>query len=424
MLDLQEAVGVTKRVFRFAITGLALVIHLIALIQYRLEFSTRLVPERWLGQFNLLLLISVVLSMLLLLTKKKTVIWGIFLIKTVILVLISLPLGGHIGVDLTLLATLLVEAGVYFDLAESLCYNCALTLLLLYIRSRQVRVWNEVICGPSVHDLLFFFVYTGILIIVSAYLPYQEKHRYSATELNRRLEDATLQLADANLKLQEYAALVEQQTIQNERKRIAREMHDTVAYTLTNLVMMLDAGIGLAVTGSNSLLDHLSQIRLKAQEGLVETRRTLQALRPPKLAKVHGLHAIQQLVTVFANATKIKMTLNLGNAPLFFGEEIDWVVYRLVQEGITNSLRHGKASHITVSLAENEGNLVIQIKDNGLGNLEINEGFGLLGMRERVEKLGGKINFYSIPGNGFVINTQIPLQKGSVNDVQNTSSLS
>jgi signal transduction histidine kinase len=401
------------RTFRLAVAILSVITHLVALVQYRLDFSGATVPERWFVQFCILLAISASGSLVLLINLKRTVVWGVFLGKALILVLISLPLGKNIGADLTVLTTVLLEVGMSFSLTVSLCYNCSLSLLLIYIHSHQVRVWEGIAGTLSLHDALFFFIYSGILIMISAYLPYQEKHRFSAAELNRRLDEATLRLTDTNLKLQEYAAIVERETIQNERKRMAREMHDTLAYTLTNLVMMIDAGIGLAVTDSTKLVKHLSQIRLKTQEGLVEVRRTLQSLRPVELVKVQGLHAIRYLVTAFANATKIEMTLNLGNAPLFFEEETGLVAYRLVQEGITNALRHGKATSITVSLGEVDGNLTIQIKDNGVGITEFKEGLGLVGMRERIEKLGGKLSVVSQPGNGFILNALIPLEKGS-----------
>lgn len=394
---------------KLVVPVLSILMHLIAFFQFKLQIDQSSFPSRWIGQFFFLLIISLTLSLLLFVFKKSTTRIILIFLRGITLILINFPLGQNLGVDLTLLVAFILDTAFYFSFIESIIFNSLTTIILLIIRGTDLNIWNQVVQAAPLNQLLFFATYSIILVIVSTYLKYQEVNQVSSDELNRRLNEATLKLAEANIQLQSYAALIEKEATLNERKRVAREMHDTVAYTLTNLVMMSDAAIGLAVTESNSLLDHLSRVRNKAQEGLADVRRTLQALRPVQLVEVHGLPAIKQLVSAFANATKIEVILNLGSAPLFFAEEIELVVYRLVQEGMTNALRHGKASQIFISLNLVDDNLIIQIKDNGVGSSGIKEGFGVTGMRERIQQLGGKLDVFTKPGEGFTLNAIIPL---------------
>lgn len=403
----------SEYVFRFTLPVLAALAHGVAYLQFRLRMDRISLPSRWFGQFVFLIVLSLSLALVLPFLHRTAVRWWIILLRGFILLLISLPLGEFLWVDLSLLLPLILETGVYTNLVGGLLYNILLTIFIILIRSLRFMAWNTMILPRPAEETLFFGIYAGLLIVVSAYLQYQQKYRISSRELNKRLNDATLQLAEANIQLQHYAAMAKQEAAANERKRVAREMHDTVAYTLTNLVMMLDAAVGLAVTDSENLVDHLSHVRARAQEGLTEVRRTLQALRPVQLTEIRGLPAIKRLVSAFADATRIEVKLNLGSAPLVFGEEADLVAYRLVQEGMTNALRHGKATLINISFSQVNDGVGIQIKDNGIGANGIKEGFGLVGMRERIERLGGRLEVYTKFGEGFTLNAWIPLESGA-----------
>jgi len=215
------------------------------------------------------------------------------------------------------------------------------------------------------------------------------------------------------MKLQEYAISAEQEAMLNERKRIAREVHDTLAYTLTNLLMMMEAALDLVKNKSPRIIQHLELARAQANEGLKEVRNALKALRPVQLTDLNGLAAICRLVKAFEKASQIKVELELGDAPLNFGAEANLVVFRLVQEGMTNALRHGRATLISVSLAKVRDGLSIIIKDNGCGsgNTVPTLGYGLLGMEERLARLGGTLEVSSLAGAGFKLAAWLPIEK-------------
>jgi signal transduction histidine kinase len=173
----------------------------------------------------------------------------------------------------------------------------------------------------------------------------------------------------------------------------------------------LEAAVDLYRKNSPKMISHLELARDQANEGLREVRHALAALRPVQLTDLNGLAAICRLVKAFEKASQIKVELELGDAPLNFGVEANLVVFRLVQEGMTNALRHGRASLIQVSLARVGDGLSVTIKDNGIGsaNAAPGSGFGLMGMRERLEKLGGKLETSSVVGEGFTLAAWLPM---------------
>ena len=107
---------------------------------------------------------------------------------------------------------------------------------------------------------------------------------------------------------------------------------------------------------------------------------------------------------------QIKVELELGDVPLYLGEEANLTLFRLVQEGLTNALRHGKASRISVLFTRDGEGVFVTIQDNGIGSGKVGQktGFGLLGMQERVERLGGRLEVISEPGEGFTLKAWIP----------------
>jgi signal transduction histidine kinase len=401
-------------VLKVLILVLSLVAHLVALFQFHLVHPEKMpFYPKWLGQFHFLLALSMLLAVLMWRFRDKPGrLWMALITRSGILVLIGMPFGGYLGIELTLLGVVIIETLTYGTLWKGIAFSLLLTGVMAGSQ-QAVVAWGHALPAASPHDQLSLIMYGGLLIVTSAVIRYQLDNQVSSAELNRCLDETTLQLAQANLQLQEYAMLTEQEAKENERKRLAREMHDTLSYTLTNLLMMLEAAIDLSAKGGQGLLTHLERARDQAKAGLAEVRGALQALRPVQMEEESGLVAIYHLVQTFAAATRIHVELNFGDVPLHFGEEADWAAYRLVQEGMTNALRHGKATLIEISMSLKDGGANIRIKDNGQGlNEPVKEGYGLLGMRERIERLGGNLTFENDPKRGFVLSAWIPLKVG------------
>ena len=150
-------------------------------------------------------------------------------------------------------------------------------------------------------------------------------------------------------------------------------------------------------------------VRDQAENGLVDVKRSIEAMRKTSEGGTRGLNTIYQLVKTFEKATQLKIVLHIGNLPRQFGTEINFVLYRIVQEGITNAIRHGNATHISIHIELIENTIIVNIQDNGIGLVNIKEGYGLTGMRERIEELKGDLEITSKLKLGTNLRITIPL---------------
>ncbi|MGE5582945.1 MAG: sensor histidine kinase [Bacillota bacterium] len=403
----------SKGLLRIFVLVLTIAAHGIAFLQFQQQLAIITLPPEFGSQFQFLLALSLSFALITPFTSKPHFTWLLLILRGGALILMNMPFGNYLGITATLITALIVEANVYCSFKAGIICSAILVAAAINSRVHPVKAWGLTLPAPSGMDLLFFGIYAGFITVFSAIFNFQVANQISVKELNRRLDEATLQLARANSQLQEYAVMAEREAVQNERKRFAREIHDTLAYTLTNLIMMSEAAKDLVDGEKTVLLGHLSKIHDLARAGSLEVRRAIQALRPVELTEVSGLLAVYRLVRTFREATQINVELNLGNVPQFLGEEADLTVYRLVQEGITNALRHGKASEIELSFSLLSGGVCILIKDNGIGSNNLNEGYGLTGMRERIERLGGQLTASNRPEGGFMVSAWIPLKEES-----------
>jgi signal transduction histidine kinase len=212
------------------------------------------------------------------------------------------------------------------------------------------------------------------------------------------------QLVDANARLAQHASTVEQLTISRERNRLARELHDVLAHTLSGVAVELEglrASMKHDPEQATALLDHsLRAIR----EGLTETRRTLQELRAKPLEDLGLALAIQSLAESYASRSEFQLELEIDHELGDYPEAVQQSVYRIAQETLANVADHAEAQKVWVQLKRDHGGLGLIIRDNGCGfeprDSESENHYGLLGMYERAEMVGGKLSVESQPGRG------------------------
>ena len=145
-----------------------------------------------------------------------------------------------------------------------------------------------------------------------------------------------------------------------------------------------------------------------ARKGLIDVRRSVKALRPDSLERYSLVSAIKKMVTDISDLSDIKIDLYIeGQFENMNADEED-TIFRTVQEGITNAMRHGKAKNINISLKNLDEMISLIISDNGLGKESIYEGFGLKHIRERVELLNGEVNYQGLIG--FTMIAKIPIR--------------
>lgn len=246
---------------------------------------------------------------------------------------------------------------------------------------------------------------------------------------NKRILNLYDKLKAANNRLREYALELEHMTEIRERNRLAREIHDTLGHTLTGIIMGSEAAIALLEVNPAESKKRMEITAQSARDGLNDVRQSIHALRPDALEKHSLEQALNNMIANFHLTTSADIDFRQEAGRLEFAEDEEDLIYRVLQECMTNAIRHGHATQIMVHLSRQEDVLMIDIRDNGLGCKTVKEGFGLYHMQERLELIGGSLTY----GNrledlddgewGFYVITSMSIREresGAVADAQAT----
>lgn len=214
-------------------------------------------------------------------------------------------------------------------------------------------------------------------------------------------------LIQANARLGQYANTLEQLATSRERNRLASELHDTLAHTLSGLAVNLEAIKTVVAPGDVEAQDMLDRALRTTRNGLDETRRALRALRAGPLEDLGLRVALQALAEGAAGRANIVVDFNFPQPAPTLPVDVEQNLYRITQEALENVVRHANASRAVVTLESADGGVKLTISDDGSGfNLAARKSenrFGLRGLRERAEALGGRLNVSSQPGQGTEI---------------------
>lgn len=210
---------------------------------------------------------------------------------------------------------------------------------------------------------------------------------------NKRILSLYDKLKFANERLRKYTVELEHMTEIRERNRLAREIHDTLGHTLTGVIMVSEAAIALVDVNPKAAKERMQMAAKSARDGLGDVRQSINALRPDALEK-HSLEtALEKMVADFYMTTSASINFVQNAGKLEFAEDEEDVIYRVVQESMTNALRHGHATEIDIYMERNDDMLIIDIRDNGVGCEDVKEGFGLYHMQERLDLIGGSLTY-------------------------------
>lgn len=201
-------------------------------------------------------------------------------------------------------------------------------------------------------------------------------------------------------------------TQEDERRFIARELHDEIGQSLTALKLNLDM---IAQLPSDQVLPRVNEAARLADDLLTQVRNLSLDLRPAMLDYLGLLPTLQSFFERYTSQTNIQVNFNHAQIEGRFAPEIESATYRVVQEALTNVARHAKVDEVAVRLWVDEGKLHVQIEDQGVGfnaksALASNDTSGLSGMRERVSLLNGQFIVESSPGAGTKLTASLPTQ--------------
>ncbi|MDF2890529.1 MAG: conserved rane protein of unknown function [Clostridia bacterium] len=226
-----------------------------------------------------------------------------------------------------------------------------------------------------------------------------------------RLAYMNAELEQAYKKLIENAAMAQKLTVEQERTRMAREIHDTLAHTLTTLIVQLEACKKLASLDSSRLPAELEKAQELSRSGFNDIKRSIKALRPQVMEEKSFFASIISMINETMENTSVHITLNnLLSQDIKLSSQIEIALFRVIQESITNSIRHGQAGEIQIDLKQEHNMLQLCIANNGMGCTNIKMGYGMQGIRERIESLKGNVEFSSSQGKGFKTKVSIPCE--------------
>ncbi len=245
-----------------------------------------------------------------------------------------------------------------------------------------------------------------------------ELHRLR-TELEQRVEERTVRYRRAEKKLQASQARLRElaaflQTVrEEERSRIARELHDELGQSLTAL--RIDLGwLRSRCTGvDGGVGDRLASALALVERTVEAVRRISEDLRPRMLDDLGLAAAVEHYVDQFAERTGISCTLAMNRDEFEIGSRTATAIFRIAQEAMTNVARHAGAGNVAVRIDQSDEGIRLSVRDDGRGFAETDVGktLGLLGMRERVAALGGRLEVESAPDQGTSIEAWIPREE-------------
>lgn len=280
---------------------------------------------------------------------------------------------------------------------------CALLLSWKYIYIGLVSPEHFKLPQFIVAALLYVLV-TGILWLGLKL----NREKLQGTELNQRLKERQVSLENTNNQLESLMDQVESLTIYSERQKMAREIHDTVGHELTALTMKLQLCQHFYPSDQEKSMEMLEESIGDSRRALKLTRQVVETLTTSRRSP----EDLIQLVKRHEAPLGLEVHLEGESHVLSLGVEGSHVAYRFIQEAVTNCIKHSNAKNLWIRVEAKGKEIQIRIEDDGrhlIDVSELREGFGLKGMRERAEEIGGKFS-YGI-AEGFQLQMTLPLNE-------------
>lgn len=318
-------------------------------------------------------------------------------------------LGSGGGIYRFAFTAVIVQASFFFTVPVSLLCSAVSLILALWMLQPHAAFSAEV-PGVGLYDGLYLCVVAALAFFSSFAVKLTAKKISGARYSLRKVEDIMDRLSATNLAYQNYLLMSESKAVEKERNRISREIHDIIGYTMTNVLMLIQAAIHTTdAEKKNGILEnavrHLSS-------SVDEARLVLRRLRERDDSGGNSIGVFFDMAATFQEITGIRTRVDFGNAPRVLPAVLRRTLMRMMQEALTNSFRHGRADEIRVSFWSDGRLLSVRIHDNGSGQERrgqpVREGIGIKGMRERVSAVGGHLSSV-FAEDGFIVQAIVPL---------------
>jgi signal transduction histidine kinase len=258
--------------------------------------------------------------------------------------------------------------------------------------------------------LVALFLYGVILAFAAAFA----NALVRANDARRESHELLVELQEAHEQLQEYALHAEEIAVVEERNRLAREMHDTIGHRLTVASVQLEGAQRLCSRDPERAAGMVATVREQVREALSELRSAVATLRTPVEADLQLRSSLTRLITDFEQATGLAVHQVLPDGMPDLPDAHRLALYRAAQEALTNVQRHAGAQQVWLVLGRDREAVTLLVGDDGQGLSLSKEqkGFGLRGLRERAEQLGGELHLEPRSGGGTQLSLRLPLPTG------------
>lgn len=316
--------------------------------------------------------------------------------------------------DLVLLLILPHVSAIYFTLLviDSLLFlsrkDCLLPLILLI---GGLTIYHpQLLIGAELVPLFSLFIIGGLCL----YIKEEHEKKLDAQLLYDELRISEEQLKQAKEELELYAASMTELAVLKERNRISRDIHDSVGHALSTAMIQLNAMEVIATKEQSSVAPMAANLREFLKDCLQDVRDAIAKLKPNEYKTYQELYRIEELIKNFEKLSGVVVRMSISNYKWSLSPQMGLTLYRVIQEALSNSLRHGQATQVRISLNFSPETLSLSIENNGVSCPNFEKGVGLTSMSERIHELDGKVLFNPSSG-GFKIQVIIP--KGKENQI-------
>lgn len=229
----------------------------------------------------------------------------------------------------------------------------------------------------------------------------EEERKLEAQNLYDKLREKDEELKRVNKELEVYANTIEEITILRERNRISREIHDNVGHALSTIIIQLGAIEKICKNDIETTSMMAKNLGDFTKESMERVRGAVRAMKPREFEEYEGVIAVSEMIKNFQKLTGVEVKLRVSDNVWKLNSDQTMVIYRIIQEFLSNAVRHGKSTEVKIFLNFLETHLRVHLKDNGLGCSKVVPGIGLQSIKERVASWGGNIEYFTKEGQGF-----------------------
>lgn len=270
------------------------------------------------------------------------------------------------------------------------------------------------IYGSQVNGVLMIITSCLEMLNIILFIAFMIVYLADEMRQNQYISEELDMVNQVNKELQNYAAITEKIGENKERKRLAREIHDTLGHALTGIAAGVDACIAMIDQNPTATKQQLQVISKVVRQGITDVRNSLNKLRPGALEE-HGFkEALERMIAEFSSVSDLTIELDYQLEDIDLEKTDEDIIFRIIQESITNALRHGHATEVKINMHYDKNFLHLKIKDNGIGCDDVHFGFGLTQMKERLAMINGEVHFDG--HQGFLTEVTLPRKERDKHD--------